>query len=345
MINKIIAFSIRNKLIIAMMTLALIVAGIWAMFSVNLGSIPDITDNQVQVITVSQNLSTEDIEQFVTYPVELAMANLPGVKEIRSISRFGLSVVTVVFEDNMGTYLPRQLLQEKLIEVRESIPEQFGSPSMGPITTGLGEIYQYTIQPQHGYESEFSETELRTIQCRIVARQLALVLGVVGVNAFGGNIKQYEVDLDLGKLNAMNISVSEVFEALEENNANTGGAYIERNHLANFIRGEGLVTGLDDIRNIVVKTMNGTPVLIKDVADTVHFGSQVRYGAFTQDGHEAVGGAVMMLKGANPNEVIQRVKERMAEIENSLPEGLEIEPFLDQSELIARTTSTVAKNL
>lgn len=328
-----------------MMTLALIVAGIWAMFSVNLGSIPDITDNQVQVITVSQNLSTEDIEQFVTYPVELAMANLPGVKEIRSISRFGLSVVTVVFEDNMGTYLPRQLLQEKLIEVRESIPEQFGSPSMGPITTGLGEIYQYTIQPQPGYESEFSETELRTIQDWIVARQMALVPGVVGVNAFGGNIKQYEVALDPGKLNAMNISVSEVFEALEENNANTGGAYIERNHMANFIRGEGLVTGLDDIRNIVVKTMNGTPVLIKDVADTVHFGSQVRYGAFTQDGHEAVGGAVMMLKGANPNEVIQRVKERMAEIENSLPEGLEIEPFLDQSELIARTTSTVAKNL
>src|SRR5690625_5181179 len=345
MINKIIAFSIRNKLIIAMMTLALIVAGIWAMFSVNLGSIPDITDNQVQVITVSQNLSTEDIEQFVTYPVELAMANLPGVKEIRSISRFGLSVVTVVFEDNMGTYLPRQLLQEKLIEVRESIPDQFGSPSMGPITTGLGEIYQYTIQPQPGYESGYSVTELRTIQDWIVARQMALVPGVVGVNAFGGNLKQYEVALDPGKLNAMNISIPQIFEALEENNANTGGAYIEKNHMANFIRGEGLITSLEDIRDIVVRTVNGTPVLIQDVADTVHFGSQIRYGAFTQDGHEAVGGAVMMLKGANPNEVIQRVQERMSEIENSLPEGLEIVPFLDQSELIARTTSTVATNL
>ena len=345
MINNIIAFSIRNKLIIGLMIVAWIGAGVWAMTTVNLGSVPDITNNQVQVITVSENLSTEDIEQFVTYPVEVAMANLPGVEEIRSISRFGLSVVTVVFKDDMGTYLPRQLVQEKLNEVREEIPSQFGEPSMGPITTGLGEIFQYTLKPEPGYDSVYSATELRSIQDWIVRRQMALVTGVVEVNAFGGKVKQYEVALDPGKLNAMNVSISEVFEALEQNNVNTGGAYIERSSMANFIRGEGLVESLEDIRQIVVKTVNGTPILIGDVADRVHFGSQVRYGAFTQDGHEAVGGMVLMLRGENPDAVIKAVKERMVDVQKSLPEGLEIAPFLDQSNLIARTTSTVSTNL
>ncbi|MEJ8804139.1 CusA/CzcA family heavy metal efflux RND transporter [Pontibacter sp. H249] len=343
MINSIIAFSIRNKLIIGLMIVAWIGAGVWAMSTVNLGSVPDITNNQVQVITTSENLSTEDIEQFVTYPVELTMANLPGVEEIRSISRFGLSVVTVVFDEGMGTYLPRQLVQEKLSEVE--IPEQFGEPSMGPISTGLGEIYQYVLEPQPGYDSVYTPTELRTIQDWIVARQMALVPGVVEVNAFGGNIKQYEVALDPGKLNSMNVSISEVFEALEKNNVNTGGAYIERNSMANFIRGEGLVRSLDDIRNIVVRNENGTPILIRDVADAVQFGSQVRYGAFTQDGREAVGGMVLMLRGESPDKVINAVKERMAEVQKSLPEGLVIKPFIDQSNLIARTTSTVSKNL
>lgn len=233
MINKIISYSIRNKFIIGLMMVALIGAGIWAMSTVNLGSVPDITNNQVQVITVSQNLSTEDIEQFVTYPVELAMANLPGVVEIRSVSRFGLSVVTIVFEDDMGTYLPRQLVQEKLIEVREEIPQNFGEPSMGPITTGLGEIFQYTLDPKPGYDSVYDAMELRSIQDWIVSRQMALVPGVVEVNAFGGKVKQYEVALDPGKLNSMNISISEVFEALEKNNVNTGGAYIEKKNIFN----------------------------------------------------------------------------------------------------------------
>ncbi|PRY13838.1 cobalt-zinc-cadmium resistance protein CzcA [Pontibacter ummariensis] len=345
MINSIIAFSIKNKLIIGLMIVAWIGAGVWAMSTVNLGSVPDITNNQVQVITVSENLSTEDIEQFVTYPVELAMANLPGVEEIRSVSRFGLSVVTIVFEEDMGTYLPRQLVQEKLSEVSEEIPEQFGTPSMGPISTGLGEIYQYTLKPQPGYDTVYTPSELRTIQDWIVARQMALVPGVVEVNAFGGNIKQYEVALDPGRLNSMNVSISEVFEALEKNNVNTGGAYIERNSMANFIRGEGLVRSLDDIRNIVIRNDNGTPILIRDVADAVQFGSQVRYGAFTQDGQEAVGGMVLMLRGESPDKVINAVKERMAEVQKSLPEGLVIEPFIDQSNLIARTTSTVTTNL
>ncbi len=315
------------------------------MFTVNLGSVPDITNNQVQIITVSQNLGTEDIEQFVTFPVELAMANLPGVTEIRSISRFGLSVVTIVFEDDMGTYLPRQLVQEKLIEVRQQIPENFGSPSMGPITTGLGEIYQYTLMPKPGYETAYSPTELRTIQDWIVRRQLALVDGVVGINAFGGKIKQYEIAINPKKLNANNISIAEVFVALQRNNANTGGAYIEKNNMANFIRGEGLVRTLNDIRNIVIKNENGIPILIGDVAEKVHFGHQVRYGAFTQDGREAVGGMILMLRGSNPNAVIQNVQKRIVEVQKSLPEGLEIKPFLDRSALIERTTSTVAQNL
>ncbi|MEQ9089710.1 MAG: CusA/CzcA family heavy metal efflux RND transporter [Balneola sp.] len=345
MINKIISFSIKNKFIIGLFILTLIGVGTYSMMTINLGSVPDITNNQVQVITVSQNLATEDIEQFVTYPVELAMGNLPGVTEIRSVSRFGLSVVTIVFEDNMGTYLPRQLVQEKLNEVKEDIPEKFGSPNMGPITTGLGEIYQYTIVPQVGFEDEYSPTELRTIQDWIVKRQMTLVDGVVEVNSFGGSIKQYEVAIDPDKLNAMGVTISEVYDALAMNNVNTGGAYIEKNKMANFIRGEGLIRSLEDIGSIVIKNDSGIPVLINDVAEKVQFGTQTRYGAFTQDGHEAVGGMVLMLKGANPNDVIQNVKERIESVQTSLPEGLKIEPFLDRSNLIARTTSTVSKNL
>jgi len=345
MINKIIAFSIRNKLIVGLMVLALVGVGVYSMSTINLGAQPDITNNQVQVITQSPNLATEDIEQFVTYPVELAMANLPGVTEVRSISRFGLSVVTIVFKDDMGTYLPRQLISEKLNEVKSEIPEQFGSPGMGPITTGLGEIYQYSLVPQEGYEDKFSPTKLRTIQDWIVKRQLALTEGVVEVNAFGGKIKQYEIAIDPAKLNAMDVTMTEVFDALQENNVNTGGAYIEKNKMANFIRGEGLARSLDDIRQIVIKNENGLPILVKDVAEKVHFGSQVRYGAFTQDGQEAVGGTIMMLRGDNPNSVVNTVKDRIKEVQKSLPEGLKIVPFLDRSELIGRTTATIEKNL
>ncbi|MDN6291570.1 MAG: CusA/CzcA family heavy metal efflux RND transporter [Tetragenococcus halophilus] len=306
---------------------------------------PDITNNQVQVITQSPNLATEDIEQFVTYPVELSMGNLPGVTEIRSISRFGLSVVTIVFKDDMGTYLPRQLVQEKLNELGETIPDKFGSPAMGPISTGLGQIYEYTIKPKEGYETEYSPMELRTIQDWIIKRQLTLLEGVVEVNSFGGSIKQYEVAINPEKLNSMGISISEVYEALARNNVNTGGAYIEKNKMSNFIRGEGLIRSLEDIRKIAITTENSIPITIGDVAEDVQFGNQVRYGAFTQDGEEAVGGIIMMLKGANPNAVIQDVKDRMAEVEKSLPEGLTIEPIIDRSELIARTTDTVKTNL
>ncbi len=315
------------------------------MTRVPLDAVPDITNNQVLVITTAPNLGTEDIEQFVTYQVELAMANLPGVIEIRSISRFGLSVVTIVFEDNMGTYLPRQLVTEALSEAQEKIPEGFGKPFMAPISTGLGEIYQYTLEVEPGYSDLYDDIELRTIQDWIVKRQMAMLPGVVEVNTFGGRAKQFEVAVNPDILRSMGLTITDIFEALEANNQNTGGAYIEKNHQANFIRGEGLARTMDDIKNTVVANIQGQPVFIRDVSE-VKYGSFVRYGAFTKNGKgEAVGGIVMMLKGENSNDVIKRVKERIELIQLSLPDGIRIEPFLDRSKLIKSTTSTVAENL
>ncbi|WP_276165673.1 CusA/CzcA family heavy metal efflux RND transporter [Zobellia alginiliquefaciens] len=345
MINRIIDFSINNKFIVGLFTLALIGAGIYSMTQVPIDAVPDITNNQVQVIIQSPNLGTEDIEQFVTYPVEVAMSNLPNVEEIRSVSRFGLSVVTIVFNDEVGTYLPRQLVAEKLREVQEQIPAGFGKPFIGPISTGLGEIYQYVLEVEEAYKDQYSITDLRTFQDWIIRRQMAMVPGVVEVNAFGGNQKQYEVTVDPTELRAIDISISEVFSALEKNNQNTGGAYIERNHQANFIRGEGLARTVSDIENMVVKTVGGVPIKIKDVGE-VRMGSAVRYGALTKDGKgEAVGGMILMLKGANSNEVIENVIERMDQIQQSLPVGVKVAPFLDRSELIAETTGTVKGNL
>ncbi|MDR6300267.1 cobalt-zinc-cadmium resistance protein CzcA [Mesonia maritima] len=345
MINKIIDFSIRNKFIIGLFIISWIGLGIWSMKQVPIDATPDITNNQVQVITQAPNLGTEDIEQFVTYPVEVAMSNLPEVKEIRSVSRFGLSVVTIVFNDEAGNYLPRQLVAEKLTEVREKIPEGFGKPAMGPISTGLGEIYQYTLEIENEHKNEYSLTELRSIQDWIIRRQMALVPGVVEVNAFGGKIKQYEVAVKPDELRAINISISEIFKTLQNNNQNTGGAYIEKNHRANFIRGEGLARNVQDIEQMVIKNVNGVPIKINDVAE-VKIGNAVRYGALTKNGKgEAVGGMILMLKGANSNEVIQRVKDRIVQIEKSLPEGIHIKPFLDRSNLISKTTSTVTQNL
>ncbi|VAW20772.1 Cobalt-zinc-cadmium resistance protein CzcA; Cation efflux system protein CusA [hydrothermal vent metagenome] len=345
MINSIISFSIRNKALIWLMTIGLIIGGIYSMTKVPLDAVPDITNNQVLVITTAPNLGTEDIEQFVTYQIELAVANLPDVTEIRSVSRFGLSVVTIVFKDNAGTYLPRQLVSEALVEVKEKIPEGFGEPFMAPISTGLGEIYQYTLEVQPGYETVYDDMELRTMQEWIVKRQMAMLPGVVEVNSFGGRGKQYEVSVNPDKLRSMGLTISDVFEALEANNQNTGGAYIEKDFQANFIRGEGLMRSLEDIKNTLVANIEKHPVFIRDVAE-VKYGSFVRYGAFTKNGKgEAVGGIVMMLKGENSNDVIKAVKKRVALIQKSLPEGVEIKPFLDRSRLIKSTTSTVAENL
>ena len=344
MLENIIRFSLKNKLIIFLFTAFIVGFGIFSLTKIPIGAVPDITNNQVQVITTSRNLSTQDVEQFITYPVELEMANLPGVEEIRSVSKFGLSVVTIVFNDDMGTYLPRQLIAEKIKSASEKIPEGFGTPEMGPITTGLGEIYQYILDVKPGYENKYSTTDLRTIQDWIVKRQLSGIPGVVEVNTWGGFLKQYEVAINPNKLTAMNISIAEIYKALEKNNSVSGGGYIEKNDKAFFIRGEGLVGSLEDIKNIVVKN-DGSPIYIKDVA-IVGFGSATRFGAITGNGEgEKVLGQIMMLKDGNSKEVIDTVKERVASIQSTLPEGVYINGFLERSELIGKTTFTVAENL
>lgn len=345
MLSHIINFSLKNKFIILLFTLFIIGFGLYSLSQIPIGAVPDVTNNQVQVITTSRNLSTQDMEQFITYPVELEMANLPGVEEIRSVSKFGLSVVTIVFNDDMGTYLPRQLIAEKIKSASEKIPDGFGSPEMGPITTGLGEIYQYVLDVKPEFKDEYSTEDLRTIQDWIVKRQLSGIPGVVEVNTWGGLLKQYEVAIDTDKLYAMNISAHDVFNALETNNSVSGGGYIEKKNQAYFIRGEGLITSLNDIENIVVKNQGGLPIYIKDVAK-VGFGNANRFGAITANGEgEKVLGQVMMLKDANSKKVIDAVKLRVTEISKALPEGVYINAFLDRSELIAKTTFTVTENL
>lgn len=345
MLDFIVRFSLKNKLIILFVTVSVFAFGIYSLTQIPIGAVPDVTNNQVQVITTSRNLSTQDIEQFITYPIELEMANLPGVKEIRSISKFGLSVVTIVFEDKMGTYLPRQLIAEKIKTASDKIPEGFGAPEMGPISTGLGEIYQYILEVDEAHKEDYSVADLRTIQDWIVRRQLSGIPGVVEVNTWGGFLKQYEVSLNPELLNSMNIAARQVLEALEKNNSVAGGGYIERSNQSYFIRGEGLISSLEDIDNIVVDIRNGNPVFIKDIAK-VGFGSATRFGAITANGEgEKVLGQVMMLKDANSKAVIEAVKQRVEEIQPTLPPGISINPFLERSELIAKTTFTITENL
>jgi len=345
MLEKIIQYSIHHKLIVLLFTAGIVGFGFYALSNIPIGAVPDVTNNQVQVITTSRNLATEDVEKFLTYPVELEMANLPGVKEIRSVSKFGLSVVTVVFDDKIGTYLPRQLIAEKIKSAQEKIPAGFGTPFMGPVSTGLGEIYQYIINVDPKYKNKYSLSDIRTIQDWIVKRQLSGIPGVVEVNTWGGHLKQYEVAINPESLRAMNISIFDAFNALEKNNSIAGGGYIEKGNESYFIRGEGLVNSLEDIENIVVTTRDNVPVYIKDIA-SVGFGNANRFGAITGNGEgEKVLGQVMMLKDANSNAVINAVKDRVSEIQSSLPPGISINPFLERSELIAKTTFTIAENL
>lgn len=345
MLEKIIDFSIKNKLIVILFTLTIAAFGLYAVFKISVGAVPDITNNQVQVITTSGNLSTQEIEQYITAPVEMEMANLPGVKEIRSVSKFGISLVTIVFDEDLGTYLPRQLISEKIKSATAKIPEGFGEPEMGPITTGLGEIYQYTLDAKEGYENRYSATELRTIQDWVIKRRLSGINGVVEINSWGGYLKQYEVAIKPARLVAMNITLMEVFDALEANNSISGGSYIEKTNQSYFIRGDGQVKSVHDIENIVVKNINGVPILIKNIA-AVKFGHANRYGAITANGKgETILGQVMMLKNANSKEVIAEVKSRVAEIQKNLPEGIYINPIVDRSELVAKTSFTVVENL
>lgn len=345
MINRIIDFSINNKLIIGLFTLLIAGWGIYSLNQIPIDAVPDITNNQVQVITTSQNLAAQEVEQFITYPVELAMANIPGVVEIRSISRFGLSVVTVVFEENMGTYLPRQLVNEKLKEAEENIGADLGTPSIGPISTGLGEIYQYTLEVEPGYESQYDAVKLRSIQDWIVKRQLIMTPGVVEISSWGGYIKQYEVAIDPSVLNSYDLTLPEVFNALQQNNANTGGSYIEKGPELFYIRSKGLAKDFEDIRQTVITNRNGVPLTVGQIGE-VGVGKAPRYGAATKDGKgETVVGIVMMLKDANSADVIARVKDNVARIQQTLPEGITIKPFLDRTRLVEKTTSTISENL
>ncbi|MBK9182059.1 MAG: CusA/CzcA family heavy metal efflux RND transporter [Ignavibacteria bacterium] len=346
MLDNIITFSIKNKFIIILMTLVLIIWGVWSATKLPIDALPDITNNQVQIITLCPTLAGQEVEQLVTYPIEQSIANLPDLIELRSISRFGLSVITVVFDDNVNIYFARQLINEKLKDAQDNIPQGIGTPELAPVSTGLGEIYQYIIHPKKGSESKYTAMDLRTMQDWIVARQLYGTPGIAEVNSFGGQLKQYEVAVNPDRLVAMGITIPEIFVALEKNNENTGGAYIDKKPNAYFIRGVGLISTFEDIKNIAVKNnANGIPILIKDVAE-VGFGSAIRYGALTYNGEvDAVGGVVMMLKGSNSADVVNRVKEKMATIQKSLPSDIVIEPYLDRTDLVNRAINTVKTNL
>ncbi|MFT6879349.1 MAG: cobalt-zinc-cadmium resistance protein CzcA [Arcticibacterium sp.] len=345
MFEKIILFSIKNKLIVGISLLALIIWGIFSLKELPIDAIPDVTNNQVVILTQTPSLATEEVEQFITAPVELQLANLQGVEEIRSVSRQGLSVITVVFDKDIDMYLARQMVAEQIKNAEADIPEGMGTPELAPITTGLGEIYQYTLVPQKGFKDKFSLTDLRTIQDWIVKRQLAGVDGVVEISSFGGYLKEYEVKIIPERLIANGISISDLYDALKSNNANAGGSYIERNDQAYFIRGEGALKSLEEISQVWIKNRNGIPILIKDVAE-VNFGHAVRFGAMTRNGKsEAVGAVVLMLKGADSESTIENVKERMTRIKETLPEGLDISVFIDRTKLINKSIKTVSTNL
>jgi len=344
MLNKIIQFSVNNKLAIGIFTLLWIIYGVFEVTRLPIDAVPDITNNQVQIITTAPSLGAEDVERLITFPIEQAVSNIPQLKESRSISRFGLSVVSIVFDDDTDVYWARQQVTERLQKVE--IDENANMPEMAPVTTGLGEIYQYVLKPQPGYESKYSLADLRTIQDWTVRRQLLGTPGIADVSTFGGKLKQYEVAVNPARLKAQNLTISDVFTALSRSNQNTGGAYIEKGPTVSYIRSVGLAKKIEDIENIVIKTTQaGTPVLVKNVAE-VKLSSAIRYGALTTDDiGESVGGIVMMLKGENASNVIENVKTKVSEIEKILPEGLKIEPFLDRTKMVDNAIGTVEHNL
>ena len=346
MLNKIISFSVENKLVVGLFVVALIGWGTFQLTRLPIDAVPDITDNQVQIITVSPALGATDVERLVTFPVEQACANIPGLKNVRSFSRFGLSLVTIVFQDHVDLYWARQQISERLLQVRQTIPDGVGQPEMAPVTTGLGEIYQYVLRPEKGFEQKYGPMELRTLQDWVVRRQLLGTPGVADVSSFGGQLKQYEIKVKPEQLKAYDLTIADVFDALEANNENTGGAYIEKGPTVLYIRTEGLAQSLDDLEKIVVKVWeDGQPVLMRDVA-SVGFGYATRYGAMCyNDQGEVAGAVVMMLKGENSSAVIKRVKSKIAEIQKALPEGVVIEPFLDRTKMVNNAISTVKTNL
>lgn len=345
MFNAIVRFSVKKKLFVGLTTLFLFIGGIYAMLTLPIDAVPDITNNQVQIVTVSPTLAPQEVEQLITSPIEIAMSNIMNVEEIRSVSRFGLSLVTVVFKESVPTLDARQLINEQIQRVSSEIPPTLGTPELMPITTGLGEIYQYTLEVAPGYEKKYDAMDLRTIQDWIVKRQLSGIPGIVEINSFGGYLKQYEVAVDPSSLYSLNITISDVFDALTKNNQNTGGSYIEKQQQAYYIRSEGMINNIHDIEQIVITNRNGIPVHINDVAE-VRLGAPKRFGAMTQDGKgECVGGIAMMLKGANANIVTKELEKRVDKLQKMLPEGVSIQPYLNRSALVNRNISTVVKNL
>ncbi len=345
MIERIIHFSIKNKFVVGLFVLALTGWGIYSLTQLPIDAIPDITNNQVQVISMAPSLAVQEVESIITAPIEVAVANIPDIIELRSISRLGLSVVTVVFKDGVDIYWARQQLTERMKEAEEAIPEGLATIELAPVSTGLGEIFQYHLAVRKGYEGKYNPMDLRTLQDWVVRREMLGTPGVADINSYGGFVKQYEIAVNPDRLRGMNLTLTDIFDALKRNNENTGSAYIDKNPNAYFIRGIGLVRTLEDIERIVVKTnKSGFPVLMKDIA-TVQFGNAIRYGAFVVDTAEAVGGVVMMLKGANAHKVIDNVQLRIASVQKSLPAGVTIEPYLNRSDLVGRAIGTVSRNL
>lgn len=344
MINGLIRFSVENRLVVLLLVAIMSAAGAYSLINLPIDAVPDVTNVQVQVLTSAPSLAPLEMERQVTFPVEVAMSGLPDVEEIRSVSKFGLSAVTIVFDDSVDTYFARQLVLERLAAAREQIPDSIGSPEMGPISTGLGEIYQYELRaaPDSGYDAK----SLRTVQDWNVRRQLLGVAGATEINSFGGFEKQFQVQLDPAKLQSFGLTLRDVYESISRNNANVGGAYIQKGSEQYLLRGIGLVENPEDIGNIVVKTgKEGVPVYVKDVGAIVE-GSTVRQGAVTSNGEgEIVAGIVLMLKGENSRTVVNNVKERVETVKKSLPKGVELVPFYDRTELIDRAIATVEKNL
>ena len=345
MINKIIAFSIKQKPVIGMLVIILILAGVYYSIKLPIDAVPDITNNQIQIITSSPALSAAEVERFITYPVEIAMKNLPDLAELRSISKFGISVVTVVFDDNVEIYFARNLVFQKLKEAEENIPEGLGKPELAPVSTGLGEIYQYIVRPENRNDTSYSDMELRTIQDWIVKKQLLGTEGVAEVNSFGGYEQQYHVLINPDALKSYDLTLREIYDAVLKNNSNVGGGYIVKNSDQYSVRGIGLLEKIEDLQRIVVKSNHGIPVYLEQIAD-IEYGKGLRVGGVTQDGYgEVVSGIVMMLKGANSREVAQRVHNKIEEIKPSLPPGVTIDEFYNREDLIDNTINTVKTNL
>ncbi|MDB5017294.1 MAG: acriflavine resistance protein [Mucilaginibacter sp.] len=345
MIDRIIEFSVRNKLIVGLFVLLMVAGGIYSATRLPVDAVPDITNNQVLIITVSPSLAAPEVERLITAPTERLMASLPQLKEMRSISRFGLSNVTVVFDDNMDIARARQQVSERLSQLKAMIPPGIGEPDMGPVTTGLGEVYQYYVVPKAGYENKYTLTELRTMQEWIVRRQLLGVPGVADVSSLGGKLKQYEVIIDPARIKSLGITLDELYNAVQQNNENTGGAYIENGPNAYYIRTEGMAASLADLRGMPVKNVKGVPLRLGDVA-TVQEGNALRFGAMYNNKYGEVSGAVvLMLKGANAMEVVKQVKLRIEEIKKRLPEGVTILPYYERSKMVGNSISTVKRNL